>query len=837
MTKFKDKEEGGYRAIRGVLRQFIRAYVVPALVEEPGVVTDEPVVTEPELAEFSEPLPTSLSKSEKGLSHDVVQSPLLMSPASQVSFDVPRERNGGFIGRTDILQKMQDMLLGPESRSALALVGDGGIGKTQVALEFAYRVREQDPDFSVFWVSEYRMLRTVRLSSSFTVSPGVRDDYEGNDPVHQLCSLLLAGQRPQDDEEKDLRDAFYRLIESQISGKYLLVLDGLDENNFLVSQGQGGSVCRWMPSHTKGRILFTTRSSQIGAAFAGDLVLQIPSMPHEEAELLFETSISQESLAKDKKTVDCIVNELDHVPSAIVQAATFMNYNTVEPAAYLEMLRPVGEDGNKAGEEAEHRRVPHPIAATASISTRHISKTNELAATVLRFITFIHSKTIPLSILPKGATPQETSLAIETLCGHGFLNRRKGESNVFDMEKLVHELTQPWAAETEAGAKAKRLASSSIVEVLRGDDAETHSMREQYLPHALEILAKSDLADDSMCELALWAGKSLCQDRFWEEGIRMLERVLVAQHEGRGGADLDRADAKQYLAMAYYQENQMARAVDLLESVVEMLEGSANEDFEQPTSHLMLALAYDHNGQPQDAIRLLERAVALQSTLADDDPDRLWSQHLLAAAYYRNGQMRRAIHLLKHVNGKTSALVEDDERWLAPKLALAIAYQESGRGEDAIGLLEEAIGAPAADLDYSFNGLLSHFALALAYLADGQGEKANELLDKAAPVREEEGAAGKALAAWSDERVLEATELLKQIFDLKSTSASSDGRAPAASDPALALALLFEGETGLAIDSLSHGDVVQEKLPACGGDVQLDGTREQQLLAGEEIFV
>jgi hypothetical protein len=34
----------------------------------------------------------------------------------------------------------------------IAIVGLGGVGKTQIALETAFRIRDKYPDCSVFWV-------------------------------------------------------------------------------------------------------------------------------------------------------------------------------------------------------------------------------------------------------------------------------------------------------------------------------------------------------------------------------------------------------------------------------------------------------------------------------------------------------------------------------------------------------------------------------------------------------------------------------------------------------------------------------------------------------------
>jgi len=68
-------------------------------------------------------------------------------------WNVPYHRNPLFIGREEILQQLQEHLT-PGKIAALtqplAISGLGGIGKTQTAVEFAYRVR---PDYqAVLWL-------------------------------------------------------------------------------------------------------------------------------------------------------------------------------------------------------------------------------------------------------------------------------------------------------------------------------------------------------------------------------------------------------------------------------------------------------------------------------------------------------------------------------------------------------------------------------------------------------------------------------------------------------------------------------------------------------------
>ncbi|KAL7916947.1 hypothetical protein ACQKWADRAFT_317715 [Trichoderma austrokoningii] len=71
---------------------------------------------------------------------------------------VPYSQNPDFVARSDILNNIKEQFglgqhKGPvQSRRRVSLYGLGGVGKTQIALAYAYWLRETQPDIAIFWV-------------------------------------------------------------------------------------------------------------------------------------------------------------------------------------------------------------------------------------------------------------------------------------------------------------------------------------------------------------------------------------------------------------------------------------------------------------------------------------------------------------------------------------------------------------------------------------------------------------------------------------------------------------------------------------------------------------
>ncbi|RFU31203.1 Nucleoside-triphosphate phosphatase, partial [Scytalidium lignicola] len=125
---------------------------------------------------------------------------------------VPFRRDPDFIGRATILDQIHQRctVLG----SWTALVGLGGVGKSQLAIEYAYQIRDQSPDIWVFWVhasNAARFEQSYREIADVVKIPG-REDPKAN--IFKLVYNWLRNNKRQ----------------------WILILDNIDDASFLFIQ-------------------------------------------------------------------------------------------------------------------------------------------------------------------------------------------------------------------------------------------------------------------------------------------------------------------------------------------------------------------------------------------------------------------------------------------------------------------------------------------------------------------------------------------------------------------------------------------------------------------------
>ncbi|RKK79600.1 hypothetical protein BFJ71_g16159 [Fusarium oxysporum] len=681
---------------------------------------------------------------------------------SQPVFLVPFSKNDLFVGREDVLAKLRGLLF-EQGRQKVALVGLGGLGKTQIALQLAFWVRENKPDYSVFWMPALSMA-----------------DFE------QECVKLVRALGIRCSEGEDAKDAVRQYLCSKDAGSWFLVVDNADDVEILhKSTHPGGGILDFLPSSDNGRTLFTTRSRKVASVVAKTTVETLLPMHPEEATGLLEKSLIDKEELKDIENVSQLLDALTYLPLAIAEAAAYMNVYETPIVEYIRVFKDADAENIiellKEGydDEVHYDSSQGAVATTWIVSFDRIRRTVPAAADLLSFMACIEPRGIPRSILPNLKTKQQMTQAIGTLTGHGFLSRREGEAT-FDMHSLVHLATRIWNKNEGREREVRQTTLTRVAEVFPTADWKNRDMWRQYLPHALRLLGTTRyMENEGGCVLGLLVGQCLLVDGRTMEAVSTLEHVVAAEAEILAEDHPRRLTLEHELARACLADGQTKKAVEMLEHVVKIEARMLAEDHpHRLASEDVLARAYLADGQTKKAVEMLKHVVETQERIsAEDHPRRLTSEYTLAGAYLADGQTKKAVEMLEHVvKIEARMLAEDHPRRLASEDVLARAYLADGQTKKAVEMLEHVVKIEARILAEDHpSRLASEHTLAGAYLADGQTKKAVEMLEHVVAVQAEILAEGNPSRHLSQDLLQYSYEMLEGAGGVMESGASALG--------------------------------------------------------------
>ena len=227
------------------------------------------------------------------------------------------DRNADFTGRDTFLTELHDAFHNPSTykyRGRIALFGLGGIGKTQIVLEYVYRFATTYT--RIFWIS---------ADTQASLLDGYRK-------IAELVGL----------QTFSVTNAF-EIAEKAISWlerdeNWLLVIDNLDHLEILSPDAkEPNSKFLLLPSTGQRRhTLITTRNR-----YADRIPAQAKEVTKfdrtQSLHLLYELSkISPRSDDSEEDNAAArLVEELDHLPLAISQAAAYIRESQINFSAFL----------------------------------------------------------------------------------------------------------------------------------------------------------------------------------------------------------------------------------------------------------------------------------------------------------------------------------------------------------------------------------------------------------------------------------------------------------------------------------------------------------------------
>src|SRR6266702_4540028 len=231
-------------------------------------------------------------------------------------WNVPYRRNPFFTGREALLDELYNKF---QTSSAVALTqsqaitGLGGIGKTQIAIEYAYLHGEK-----------YRDVLWVKAASSDTL-------------VTDFTALAALLHLPEQNEQD--QDVIVMAIKRWLAthNDWLLVMDNVDDLN---------AIYKFLPTleRSNGHILLTTRAFATGQ-MATSIVIE--KMTEEEGTtlllrrsgVLVPTTPTSEITEAERVGTKSIYLELDGLPLALDQAGAYIEETGCGLSGYLELYR------------------------------------------------------------------------------------------------------------------------------------------------------------------------------------------------------------------------------------------------------------------------------------------------------------------------------------------------------------------------------------------------------------------------------------------------------------------------------------------------------------------
>ena len=158
---------------------------------------------------------------------------------------IPFLPNRSFVGRRVELDLLKQRLMVNRTCYKMSIVGLGGTGKTQVALQFAYMVKESWPDSPIFWLPALSMESFEQACAE----------------VVKRLNISQVGNG-----EDDAKEQFKRYLGTAQLGKWLLAVDNADDAHTIFRTERAKGVFDYLP-HCEGVILFTTRTLEIANSF------------------------------------------------------------------------------------------------------------------------------------------------------------------------------------------------------------------------------------------------------------------------------------------------------------------------------------------------------------------------------------------------------------------------------------------------------------------------------------------------------------------------------------------------------------------------------------------
>ncbi|MFJ6649883.1 FxSxx-COOH system tetratricopeptide repeat protein [Streptomyces sp. NPDC091290] len=526
-------------------------------------------------------------------------------------------RNQAFTGRAALLERVAASMQGSEDDGhsddpgVVSLIGMGGIGKTQLALEYAHRHAH---DYGLVWWVGADQLAAVMAGLTALAS--------------QLG--LTAGQ------PSLLIRALW--VELAARSDWLLVYDNLDDlgamNDLLPPSG--------------GKLLITGRDPRIGRIGTR---IDVPEFERDESISL----LSRRCPTLSPEDADRVAAAVGDLPLSVEQVGCFLDETRLETSDYLRLL----ESQPTASGLDDRTVAAHPglVSVVATSRDRLMATAGPTAATLLDRLAFLAPEPIPLGSDPAVAAPRfgvqlgDTATAALAVRKIVTLGLARHADNALQMHRLVHALLRARLPREEH--EVTHHAAEELLATITLGDPDTPETWPEYgmiVPHVRELLSSA---------------ASLPGPQLDAEGFRALvlkvQRYLYFSGQSRSAVDICRITRESWTdRLGPDHPDTLHSGYNLASNLFELGEYAQAREVDQDVWHRRCSvLGMDHPDTIRSAHQLAADLCDLgdfagaraldeegwrhhRRLLGEDHPDTLQSAHYLGSDLYELGEREKA---------------------------------------------------------------------------------------------------------------------------------------------------------------------------------------------------
>ena len=366
-------------------------------------------------------------------------------------WNVPLSPNPFFTGREDVLQQVYETL---HSHQLAILNGLIGVGKTQIAVRYAYLHRQ-----------EYQAVLWILADTVESLNLGFIE-------IAQELDLPEKNLPNQEDIIKSVKQWLKK------HNNWLLILDNINDMS-LINLGMNDTYNLGENSH----LLLTTRATMT-EYFAQ--TVPVETMSFEEGKLFFLRRVFNTQKLdfdeNDQATAGKIAQELDYLPLAIEQAGVYIRETQCSLTSYFQRYSNLASQKLATWNELT-TQYNYPVAAvmTWTLSFREITYDNPEVADLLRLCAFLNPDKIPIEIFQVfDIEPIELDELLAAVFKCSLLHYNP-KTKILTIPPLIQIILKEGMDESEQRIWAE-MAVQAVGNAVPKPDSEINSSYERLLP-------------------------------------------------------------------------------------------------------------------------------------------------------------------------------------------------------------------------------------------------------------------------------------------------------------------------------------------------------------------